>query len=229
MYHFMKSSETSTIILIYSLTNPMDNNLKKLMYVFFWILPIVIILMFIMKAYSLTNMTEEDSQKVIELIENAPKAHKVTDIDTLHSEICKKVPESPICGDIELLRRIDSIGREKWVPTRLLIGISYSESHIGVNFNKEACRATNNWAWIKWKKHDTWKVIWYTKEKGRADKDGCWLYRFKSVEEWFYSLANTISMWYKTCKNDTKCLSYSYVGNPNVAEQSWIDHVSMWY
>jgi len=172
---------------------------------------------------------EETSDKVIELIEQAPKPHIVTDLDTLHSEICKKVKESPLCDDIELLRRIDSIGREKGVPTRLLIGISYSESHIGVNFNKEACRATNNWAWIKGKKHDTGKVVWYTKTKGKPDKDGCWLYRFKSVEEWFYSLANTISMWYKGCNNDTKCLSYSYVGNPDVAEQSWIDHVSIWY
>lgn len=155
--------------------------------------------------------------------------HKLTDLDTLHSEICHKVPESPLCDDIELLRRIDSIWREKGVPTRLLIWIAYSESHIGVNFNKEACRATNNWAWIKGKKHDTGKVVWYTQEKGKADSDGCWLYRFKSVEEWFYSLANTISMWYKGCNNDTRCLSYSYVGNPDVAEQSWIDHVSMWY
>ncbi len=39
--------------------------------------------------------------------------HKLTDLDTLHSEICHKVPESPLCDDIELLRRIDSIGREK--------------------------------------------------------------------------------------------------------------------
>jgi len=35
--------------------------------------------------------------------------HKLTDLDTLHSEICHKVPESPLCDDIELLRRIDSI------------------------------------------------------------------------------------------------------------------------
>jgi len=62
---------------------------------------------------------EETSDKVIELIEQAPKPHIVTDLDTLHSEICKKVKESPLCDDIELLRRIDST----------LVGISSYHSH----------------------------------------------------------------------------------------------------
>lgn len=76
----MKSYETSTSIVIYSLTNPMDNNLKTLTYIFFWILPIIIILMFVMKAYSLSNVSEEDSQKLIELIENAEKKAIVQDV-----------------------------------------------------------------------------------------------------------------------------------------------------
>lgn len=169
----------------------------------------------------------EDTDKLIELLESV-HTPRVTTMEELHEEICQKVPESPLCGDIELLRRIDSIGREKGVPTRLLIGVSYAESHIGVNFNKEACRGYNNWFWLKGKKYDNWKVEWFTKDKKR-DSNGCWLYKFKSVEEWFYALANTISIGYKSCKNDTICLSYWYVGNPEVAEPSWIKHVGVWH
>lgn len=62
-------------------------------------------------AFRAEGETQYDD-RVIELINSVP-VHKETDIDTLHSEICQKVPESPLCGDVELLRRIDSIGREK--------------------------------------------------------------------------------------------------------------------
>lgn len=165
--------------------------------------------------------------ELIRLLEEA-ELPKVTDIDELYNQICAKVPNSPICWNKELLKRIDTIGQQKWVPTRLLIGVSYAESHIGVNFNREACRGYNNWFWLKWKKHDNGKVEWFTKDR-KKDANGCWLYKFQSIEEWFYSLANTISLGYKSCQNNTTCLAYWYVGNPNVAEPSWIKHVSMWY
>lgn len=168
-----------------------------------------------------------ESHEVIRLLEEATLPEQ-TNMDILHKEICAKVPNSPICWNIELLKRIDAIGQQKWVPTRLLIGVSYAESHIGVNFNREACRGYHNWFGLKGKKHDNWKVEWFTKDR-KKDSNGCWLYKFESVEEWFYSLANTISQGYKSCQNNTTCLAYWYVGNPKVAEPSWIRHVSMWY
>lgn len=116
-----------------------DKTLQKLG-ISFLLLALVPFLLFYMKA---EGMTEQDSDKILELINSVP--HKETDIDTLHSEICHKVPESPLCDDIELLRRIDSIGREKGVPTRLLVGISFAESTIGTHFNKSACKSYNNW------------------------------------------------------------------------------------
>ena len=205
----------------------MENNTD---YFWKWILIIflsLIVLAILVTAFKVEWMSEEDSDKIIELLNSVP-LHQETNIDTLHSEICDKVPESPICWNIELLRRIDIIGQSKWVPTRLLIWVAYAESHIGVNFNREACRGYNNWFWLKGKKYDTWKVVWFTKNK-KADSNWCWLYKFESIEDGFYSLANTISVGYKGCKNDTKCLSYGYVWNPDVPEQSWINHVSMWY
>ena len=71
------------------------------------------IILLISVVFGEEDMSTEDSDKIIELLESAPKIHRVTDIDTLHEEICTKVKESPICGDIELLRRIDTIAREK--------------------------------------------------------------------------------------------------------------------
>lgn len=56
---------------------------------------------------------------------------KETDpVEILHREICDSVPKSPLCDDIEILRRVDMIAEQKKVPTRLLVGISYAESHI---------------------------------------------------------------------------------------------------
>lgn len=58
----------------------MDKNFKSLIYTLFWVLPVIILLLFVMKAYSLTEVSEEDSQKVIELIEKAEKKAIVSDI-----------------------------------------------------------------------------------------------------------------------------------------------------
>ncbi len=166
-----------------------------------------------------------ESHELIRLLREATLP-EVTEIDELYDQICAKVPNSPICWDKELLQRIDIIGKSKWVPTRLLIWIAYAESHIGVNFNREACRNYNNFFWAKWKKHDNWKVEWFTKDR-KKDSNGCWLYKFKSIEEWFYSLANTISIGYAGCNNSVRCLSRKYVGHPDIEEESWINRVSL--
>ncbi len=151
---------------------------------------------------------------------------KDTRIETLHAKICKRTSKSPLCEDIEILRRIDTIAKEKWVPTWLIIWIMHSESTLATHYNKPACSSYNNPYWIKWRKYDTGKVEWYTKSKGKPDNNGCWLYKFNSIDEATYSLANTISIGYASCNNDVTCLSYKYVGNPDIAEQSWIDRVS---
>lgn len=43
------------------------------------------------------------------------------DIQTLHSKICKTTSKSPLCEDIEILKRIDTIAKSKGVPTGLII------------------------------------------------------------------------------------------------------------
>lgn len=43
------------------------------------------------------------------------------DIQTMHSKICKTRKDSPLCEDIEILKRIDTIAKSKGVPTGLII------------------------------------------------------------------------------------------------------------
>lgn len=156
------------------------------------------------------------------------RIYEQTDIYILHKDICKTVSKSPLCSDFELLKRVDDIAKSKNVPTRLLIGITYAESHVGIAFNRPACKEYHNWSWTKWRKHDNWRVEWFTKNR-KADGNGCYLFKFNSVEEWFHSLANTISIWYSGCNNNVRCISRSYVGSPTVEEQSWINNVAKFY
>lgn len=166
--------------------------------------------------------TDDEIGRLIEGAE-LPKDY---DTQKLHAKICQKTSKSPLCEDIEILRRIDSIAREKWVPTGLIIGIMFAESTLSTNYNKPACKSYNNPYGIKGRKYDNGKVEWYTKTIGRADENGCWLYKFDSIDEATYSLANTISIWYKGCNNSVRCLAFSYVWHPDVAEESWIKRVS---
>lgn len=150
-------------------------------------------------------------------------------IEKVHAEICQSVPNSPLCSDFPLLERIDTIARNKSVPTRLLVGIAFAESTIGTNFNKPACKATHNWSGLKGKMDDAGDVVMYSLNRRKPDSEGCWLYRFKSVEDSFYSLANTISIGYRTCEHRTECIAYAFVGDPDVAEASWIARVEKFY
>lgn len=53
--------------------------------------------------------TDDEIGRLIEGAE-LPKDY---DTQKLHAKICQKTSKSPLCEDIEILRRIDSIAREK--------------------------------------------------------------------------------------------------------------------
>jgi uncharacterized FlgJ-related protein len=124
---------------------------------------------------------------------------------------------------------VDRVASEKWVPTRLVVGIANAESSIWLNFNKWACSGYNNWFGLKGRKYDDGKVVMYALNRKKPDSNGCYLYKFSTLEEWVRSLVNTISMWYKGCKNDVKCISYDYCGDPAVSEKSWVSNVERFY
>jgi hypothetical protein len=54
----------------------------------------------------------DESDELIRLLREA-ELPKDYDTQKLHAKICKTTLKSPLCEDIEILRRIDTIGREK--------------------------------------------------------------------------------------------------------------------
>ncbi len=153
----------------------------------------------------------------------------VSDIMKLKQEICDTVPASALCINPRPLYVMDEIAQAHQVPVRLLVGIYFAESTLGTRFNRPQCSSYRNWSWLKWRKFPNWSVQYYSTDRSKPDSNWCWLYKFDSFEEATTALALTISLGYRTCNNDTTCISYAYVGKPNVAEASWIRNVSRFY
>lgn len=142
------------------------------------------------------------------------------------SKICELSSSSPMCGDYEMLLRLKRIAWDRWVDYKLLLGIMYAESHIWANFNIHNCWSTNNWAGLKARKYDDGTMSeWFDKQYEKLNDEnlnGCRLYKFDSVEEFFESLANTISLGYAKCNEDVYCIMWPYVGHESWA---WVRNV----
>ena len=146
--------------------------------------------------------------------------------------ICEKAPKSPLCFDFDLLDKIKVIAYDRDIDWKLLIWITYAESHIGMNFAPHYwCEKSNNWAWLKWAKRDDWSISekydkQYTGLEGelRWYLSGCYLYAFDTTEDFFISLANTISLWYKSCKWEPECIVKSYVWKYS---ENWVNNVNV--
>lgn len=146
--------------------------------------------------------------------------------------VCEKAPKSPLCMDFQLLDSIKLIWFDKWVNYKLLLWMSYAESHLWMAFAPHFwCEKSNNWGGIKRKKNDdgtvsekfnkqyTWldpELRWYL--------SWCYLYAFETVEDYFISLANTITQGYWVCEEDPSCIVKSYVWKYS---QNWVDNVSV--
>jgi len=159
----------------------------------------------------------------------ASKTSEIDDRESLYLQICQERKESLFCTDRALFDRYVEASIKKWVPPRLVFGIMYAESSLHTNYNKPVCKSYNSPFWLKGYKRDDWSLDWYTQNRGKADKEGCWLYKFSSLEEGLNWLLNTLSVGYKKCEMDTRCISFAYVGSPEKAEESWIGRVSKFY
>jgi hypothetical protein len=51
---------------------------------------------------------------------------------------------------------------------------------------------------------------------------GCYLYAFETVQDYFISLANTITQGYSVCEENVECINKSYVWKYS---ESWINNV----
>lgn len=166
---------------------------------------------------------------------------------SLHKKICWKQINSPLCKDYSLLERLYKITEERipwknWFP--ILVGMTNAESSLWLDYAKDkvggTCTWRNNWGWAKYKINDdntreysrnlNWfNYVYDRSRKLHNDQYGCNLFPFSSIEEYWISKVNWIRFWYKGCVDaDTPvtCVSYKYVGNPNVSEKSWVNNVS---
>ncbi len=173
---------------------------------------------------------ESNSWTVTPAISGVPPSKE---LDELFKKVCKSKPPSPIC-DRATFDRLYKITEER-LPWKnffpILLGITNAESSLGTAYAKNNkgwyCTGYNNLGWIKYRKTDDWKSV---RDQKIPDTNGCYLYKFDSIDDYWISKVNTIRYGYKGCVNSTtpiKCMSYAYVGDRNVAETSWINNVSI--
>lgn len=147
------------------------------------------------------------------------------------NKICELSENSPMCNNREMLNDLMEVASGK-VDYKLLLGIMYAESHIWANFKPYNCNITSNWAGLKARKYNDGQTSqWYTYQYEqfelsdpdlRSKLEGCWLYYFDNPHQFFESLANTISIGYKSCNEDVYCIMKSYVGHESGA---WVRNV----
>ena len=158
------------------------------------------------------NSAEENRTEITRL---RNEYYKWTDDEHVMELICKEVSNSPLCWNYTLLNKLKEIADKRNVDYKLLLGIMYHESKLWTAFAPSyECSKSNNRAWLKARKYDDGAVSeWFDKQPNRID--GCWLYNFETVEEFFESLANTISLGYWKClerKEAVSCICNIYVG-----------------
>jgi len=149
-------------------------------------------------------------------------------LETVHAKICTRTPDSILCLDRGILEKMQTITTAKKVPFELVIWIAFAESSLHTNYNRPICKEYNNLWGLKGYKRDNWKLEWYDNRNG-SDKNWCWLYRFESIEQGTEAISNTLALWYTKCEMSVKCIAYNYVWKPDIAEQSWIDRVWIFY
>ena len=127
---------------------------------------------------------------------------------------------TPLCNNKTLYDNLKKISVDKWVDFGLMVGITYAESHIGINYNPQKCSVTNNRSWKKREKYDDWSnSVKFNDSKEYVP--WCWVYNFDTVEKFWNSFSNTLKFWYidKWCAT-AECISKRYVwGNWEVSEK----------
>ena len=134
---------------------------------------------------------------------------------------------SPLCNNRWLYNKLEIISENKWVPFRLMIGISYAESHIWINFNPQKCNIANNRAGIKWEKFDNWKTVMFNQDTSKK-VEWCWLYKFNDTEHMRNSFANSLSMsYFNSWCTEPKCISKFWVWARWPIKWEWVWRVNL--
>lgn len=165
----------------------------------------------------------------------------------LHDKVCNTQINSPLCKNYKLFSDLYVITEERLQHKNffpILIGITNAESSLGLNFANDKvggkCSWRNNWGGIKYQindnntrfysYHNNWFLYWEEYSWRFVDQYGCNLFPFSSIEDYWITKINGMRYWYKNCINSNepvKCISFTYVGKPNVSEKSWVNNVSI--
>jgi len=155
--------------------------------------------------------------------------------EEIMSVICENAPNSPMCWDYKMLTDLKTIAEDNGVEYTLLLGIMYSESHIGSSFAPHYwCRESKNWAWLKWRKYADWTTsekyyIQYASldTETQWSLSWCFLYYYEDYTQFFESLTHTIKLGYIDRWWDTpEKIVTSYVWTYS---ENWVDSVNMFY
>lgn len=163
-------------------------------------------------------------------------------LDSLHTQLCKKQINSPICKDQALFDRLYRITEER-IPGKqffpILLGMTNSESSLGLDMAKDRvwglCHGRNNWWGAKYQiKDDNTReykreLNWFS-YKYPIDQFWCNLYPFETIEEYWTSKVNWIRYWYKGCidsKTPLSCISVHYVWSVKVVKPQWVRNASI--
>jgi len=136
---------------------------------------------------------------------------------------------TPLCNNWDMFDSIKKVSESKSVPVWVVLGITYAESHIGINYNKPACAFYNNWGWVKGRVTSNGTVTPFKWKY--PDENGCYLYKFDSIDDYFDSKTNMLKANYidKGCKQDSlvRCIARYYVWTPGTMQnkESWINRV----
>lgn len=148
----------------------------------------------------------------------------------LYQDVCKKQINSPLCKDRELFDRLYQLTEER-IPNKnwfaIQLWILNSESSLGTNFYPSKCDYTNNLAWKKWRKTDSWESV---RDQKIPDANWCWLYSFKSIEDFWISYTNTFKYWYAWCidsKTPLSCIAPMYVKWDWKPKPQWVKNASI--
>ena len=154
-------------------------------------------------------------------------------LDELFKSVCDTKPSSPICdrATFDRLYKIteDRLPWNNFFP--ILLGITNAESSLGTAYAKNNkgwfCTGYNNLWGIKWKKTDDWKSV---RDQKIPDSNGCYLYKFDSIDDYWISKVNTIRFGYKGCVNSktpVDCIGRYYVQWNGLSKLNWNKNVSI--
>lgn len=201
----------------------------------------------ISQKYDLCSIRPKPKLKTISWDWNSGSVGEVIKINWTHSTgstvppsledtrmlICKKVPTSPLCNkeNFEMAQAISYRKALIWGVDdkekffRVGIGIMFAESTLWTKFAWTCDSSYNNFWWIKYRILDTWEAV----RDQKIPQNGCWVYKFATLEDYFGSKYNSLGKGYGSCfkkKDAVNCIAYAYVWNPNVAETSWQNNVN---